>query len=87
MAFSVEIEKRCLREIKKLDKKTLQRAFRIIEEDIAEDPYVGKALKGKYKGLYSYRFSEYRIVYEIHTRIISIVILRIAHRKDVYDGL
>ena len=30
------------------------------------------------------RVADYRIVYEIHHRDIVIVVLRIAHRKDVY---
>ena len=30
------------------------------------------------------RVGDYRIVYEIHDREIVIVVLRIAHRKDVY---
>ena len=87
MPYTIEIEKRCLRELKKLDTKIVNKAFRIIEEEIAHDPYIGKPLKGKYKGLFSYRFSEYRIVYEIYMKKITIVILRIAHRKNVYDGL
>ncbi|MBN1696476.1 MAG: type II toxin-antitoxin system RelE/ParE family toxin [Spirochaetales bacterium] len=45
-----------------------------------------KELKGKYRGLYSYRFSDYRIVYRINKPAIEILILRIRHRKNVYDG-
>lgn len=83
----VEIENRCLREIKNLDKSVLKKAFKIIETVIAHDPYSGKPLTGQYKGLYSYRFSDFRIIYEIIKERIVVVILRIRHRKDVYDGL
>ena len=85
--YTIEIEKRCLRELKKLDKRIVEKAFSIISSTLSQDPYIGKQLKGKYTGMYSYRFSDYRIVYEIIEKTISIVILRIGHRKNVYDGL
>jgi mRNA interferase RelE/StbE len=59
----------------------------LIEEIIARDPHTGKSLKGKYSGLYSYRFADYRIVYEIRKKALVIVVLRIRHRKSVYEGL
>jgi hypothetical protein len=39
-------------------------ALSIIEKDLARDPYAGKPLAGKYKGLLSPRFADFRIVYE-----------------------
>jgi mRNA interferase RelE/StbE len=87
VAWRVEIEKRCLRELKKLDRLAVRHAFEIIENVIALKPYAGKALAGRYRGLYSYRFSTYRIVYELRNRRLVVVILRISHRKDVYEGL
>ncbi len=85
--YKIEIEKRCLRELKKIDKLIVKKAFNIIESNIAKNPFIGKQLKAKYKGLYSYRFSNYRIVYKIFKEKITVLILRISHRKDVYDGL
>ena len=85
--YSIEIENRCLRELKKLDRTAVKRAFELIENVIAKDPFSGKQLKGKYTGLLSYRFSDYRIIYEIRQQKLLVVILRIRHRKDVYDGL
>lgn len=85
--YKVEIEKRCLRELKKLDKPVIKKAIYIIENTLANNPFLGKLLKGKYKGLYSYRFSNYRIVYEVIEKKITVIVLRVGHRKDVYDGL
>jgi mRNA interferase RelE/StbE len=85
--YTIEIENRCFKELKKLDKDVVRRAFMLIEDIIAKDPYSGKKLKGKYSGLYSYRFSDYRIIYETVQQKLLIVVLRIRHRKDVYDGL
>ena len=85
--YSVRIENRCLREMKQLDKAVARRALEIIKGTIAKDPESGKRLRGRYSGLYSFRFSDYRIVYEVKERQLLIVVLRVRHRKDVYDGL
>ncbi|MEW5815749.1 MAG: type II toxin-antitoxin system RelE/ParE family toxin [Spirochaetota bacterium] len=63
--YKIEIERRCLKELKKLDVSVLQKAFEIIENSLTKNPFIGKPLKGRYKGLYSFRFSDYRSVYAI----------------------
>ena len=73
--------------MRKLDHRVINRAFTLIEEVIVKDPYSGKKLKGKYSGLFSYRFSDYRIIYEIRQEKLLVVVLRIRHRKNVYNGL
>ena len=85
--YSIHFEKRCLRELKRLERQVVRRAFRVIRETLAANPHAGKRLKGRYAGLYSYRVSDYRIVYEIDAGELRIVVLRIRHRRDVYDGL
>lgn len=85
--YSIHIESRCLRELKRLDREVVRRAFRVIREILATNPYAGKRLKGRYAGLYSYRVSDYRIVYEIVSEELRIVVLRVGHRRYVYDGL
>lgn len=45
---------------------------------------LGKTLTGKYKGLYRYRYGDYRIIYEIYSKEKAIIINRIGHRKNVY---
>ena len=54
-------------------------------EALAADPRPPgvKKMQGA-ANLWRVRVSDYRIVYEIHDREIVIVVLRIAHRKDVY---
>lgn len=45
---------------------------------------LGKALVGKYRGLYRYRYGDYRIIYEIDKINKIIIINRVGHRSNVY---
>ena len=85
--YGVSFERRCLRDLRRLDPPVARRAIELIKRVVAVDPHSGKALTGRYKGLWSYRFSDYRIVYEIRRREVAIVVLRVRHRRQVYDGL
>ncbi|WP_223805651.1 type II toxin-antitoxin system mRNA interferase toxin, RelE/StbE family [Pseudanabaena sp. UWO310] len=49
----------------------------ILENIISPNPYVGKALKGELKGLYSYRLNlKDRLVYEIYNEDLVILVIR-----------
>ena len=54
-------------------------------EELEQDPWLGKALKGKLLGLFSYRVSQYRIVYQIQHHDLLIQVIEIAARKIVYQ--
>ena len=54
-------------------------------EEIGSNPYLGKPLKEELKGLYSYRVSQYRIVYRIRHYEILVEVVDIANRKTVYQ--
>jgi mRNA interferase RelE/StbE len=45
---------------------------------------IGKALTGELSELWRYRVGDYRIVCEIQDNILMILVLRVAHRKDIY---
>ena len=85
--YSIQIENRCLRELKRLDRAVVRRILQAIRHTLAKDPYAGKRLKGRYAGLYRYRVADYRIIYEVLPRKLIVSVLRVRHRKDAYDGL
>ena len=52
----------------------------------AEDPRrFGKALAGDLAGLWRYRVGDHRIVAKIEDRRVLVLVLRVAHRREVYD--
>ena len=87
MAWTVSFEPRALGELKKLDRSAQRRVVRFLQERVAgdHDPReVGKPLTGDMVGLWRYRIGEYRIVCRIDDEHRAVLVLRIAHRKDVY---
>lgn len=85
--MKVEYSESALKQLKKLDGQ-FQRA--IIQEmnEIATlgDPRQrGKALKANLSGLWRYRVGDYRVICDIQDAKILITVLRVGHRKNVYD--
>ncbi len=54
-------------------------------EEIESNPFLGKPLKEELKGLFSYRVTHYRIVYQIRQKEILIEVIDIAEREVVYQ--
>lgn len=51
---------------------------------IAEDPRQGKPLKLTLKDKWSYRVGVYRIIYSIDGRVLTVCVLDIGHRREIY---
>ncbi len=52
---------------------------------LAENPTQGKPLKFTLKGKWSYRVGSYRIIYSIAHNILTVYILDIGHRREIYN--
>lgn len=87
MAYKVEYAKGVAKDLKNLPKSVTLRALEIVERILAAGPRAGKPLAGPYKGLWKYRLGDYRIIYSIEQARLVVFVLRIRHRKDVYDGI
>lgn len=49
------------------------------------NPKLGKPLVGKLSGLWSLRIGDYRVIYQIKYDKLLILVLKIGHRRNVYD--
>jgi mRNA interferase RelE/StbE len=87
-----------MREYRVLFKPSADRALRKLPHDVqrrivgevamlADDPQPAGVLKltGD-ENLWRVRIGDYRVVYEIHEDRLIVLVLRVAHRKDVYRG-
>lgn len=87
MAWRIEFVPAAAKEIKKLGKVEAARILATIENRIAalDDPRsVGSALTGEFGGLWRWRIGDYRVIARIEDERITILIVRVAHRREVY---
>lgn len=70
--------------LKKLNKEDRERIERKLA-DLSNNPELGKPLVGRLSGLWSLRIGDYRAVYEIKHNELLILVLKLGHRKNVYD--
>lgn len=84
MKYRLEISKSARKNLDRFEYKTRVRIITAFGAILA-DPLIGKPLEGNLKGLRSYRVGRYRILYEIHSKILVIVVVDFGHRRDVYE--
>ena len=75
------------RQMKRLDK-TVQRRIKRYMANVASlvNPRArGKGLSGNLSEYWSYRVGDYRIVCRIQDNILQIEVVKVGHRRDVYD--
>lgn len=51
---------------------------------LAHNPESGIPLRGDLKGCYKYRVGSYRLIYEIKRSVLTVIVIDIGHRKDIY---
>lgn len=87
MVWTIEITRTAEKQIKKLDRMAQASVVRFLRERLkpAEDPRrLGKPLHGDKQGLWRYRVGDYRLICDIQDEKITVLVLEVAHRKDVY---
>lgn len=87
MGFNVRYEKEAQKALKKMDKFQAKIILNWIEKNLVgcNDPYQqGKGLTADKSGLWRYRVGNYRILADVSKEEITILILKIGHRKEIY---
>ena len=87
MAWRIEFVPAAAKELKKLGTAEAARIIATLEDRIAllDDPRtLGSALTGDLGGLWRWRIGDYRVVARIEDERITILIVRVAHRRTVY---
>lgn len=87
MAWKVELTTAAVKQVGKLDHPVQVRVAKFLRNKVAEaeDPrQSGKALRGEKGELWRYRVGDYRIICAIRDETVTILILSVGHRRDVY---
>ena len=82
--YRVEIARRAMRSLSALPRAQQQR-IRVAIDLLAENPRPpGCVAMAGERGAYRVRVSDYRIVYEVHDRLLLVQVVRVGHRREVY---
>jgi mRNA interferase RelE/StbE len=87
LIWRVEINETARKQIKSLDRPVQSGILKFLRERVAEssDPrQTGKALRGDMGDLWRYRVGDYRIICDIHDDLVTVLVLRVRHRKEAY---
>ena len=87
--YQVLFSDMALKELKKLDKHTALLITAWIRKNLegcTNPRSQGKGLTDNLSGQWRYRIGDYRIIADISDETITILVLSIGHRKDVYKG-
>lgn len=86
-AWQLVFTGQAIKQLKKLDISIQKQILDYLQEKVLKksDPTVlGKALIGSKKGIWRYRTGNYRILCQIRTKEVMILVLDMAHRKNIY---
>jgi len=84
--YKIYFRKSAIKEIKKLPNPTLQKIIKRIEA-LAIDPRPAGCEKLTGQEFYRIRQGNYRIVYSIQDDELTVWVVKISHRKDIYKRL
>jgi mRNA interferase RelE/StbE len=92
MKYEIIIKPSVFKDVSKLQDGIVEKIFEKIEQ-LADNPRPSgcKKLKNSeqinsnYKSLYRIRFASCRIVYAIEDRIITITVIAVGHRSEIYE--
>jgi mRNA interferase RelE/StbE len=85
LAYKIEWHEGALKDLDGLNREIARKIVERVKKYLAEDPLkIGKPLKGQFSGLWKYRYGDYRVIYVLDLEAMSIKILKVRHRKNVY---
>lgn len=81
LRFKASVEK----DLKKIAPKEVEAIFDGLSALLDDPRGQGRPLKGDKKGLWRYRFGSYRVICDLQDEVLTVLVVRVGHRKDVYQ--
>lgn len=86
MIWKVTYKKSVQKDLKSISKDIQYIIRRAIEEKLMTEPLkFGLPLRRNLKGLMKLRVGDFRIIYSIQAQIVTVHVIKIGHRKEVYE--
>jgi len=84
--WSISYVKSAVDDIAELDGSAKRIVKKTIEEKLMVDPLkFGKPLRRSLSGLFKLRVGDYRIIYQVKENEVIVVVVKVGHRREVYE--
>lgn len=86
--WRIQFSKKAVHDFDKLDKPVQEKINKFLlelMEKYENSRKIGKPLNGDLEEFWRYRIGDYRIITSIQDTIMTVLIMRVSHRKDIYD--
>lgn len=85
MGYEIIWQEKVLKDLEVIDKKDAARIVERVKTYLVQNPAgLGTPLKGIFKGLFKYRYGNYRVIYAMDMAEKKIIVLHVKHRKEAY---
>lgn len=86
MTWTIEFDKKASKELKALDKTAKKQIDKFLLKLMkSRNPrQFGESLKGTLGSFWRYRVGDYRLICDIADQVLTVLIIRVQHRKEVY---
>ncbi|WP_284980430.1 type II toxin-antitoxin system RelE/ParE family toxin [Arthrobacter sp. fls2-241-R2A-200] len=84
MSYAVQVDQAALRQLRKLDPQARQRVGAAIEllSENPRPPGAKKLVGGDRE--WRVRTGDYRVIYEIHDNVLTVLVVSVGNRRDIY---
>ena len=83
MRYQVILPKSVQKELDRLPDENASRILTLLAE-LEIDPRLADVKKLKGRDAWRIRVGDYRVIYEIHDRILKIIVITVGHRREIY---
>jgi len=83
--WKIKITDTARKQLIKSERQIQERILHFLRDRVEKNPYdIGKPLKSNLAGLWRYRVGDYRLICDIQKEILTVLVVRIGHRRKVY---
>lgn len=83
--WKIEYNKSVRKDLKNISPEIKKLIKQAIEEKLMVDPLkFGVPLRQTLRGYFKYRVGDYRIVYRLKRKTVTVLVIKVGHRKEVY---
>lgn len=87
MIYKIQYHPDIKNDLNKISKLNQKKIRSVIEGKLVKDPIrFGKPLQYSLKGCRRLRVGDYRVIYKVTQSTITILVVKIGHRREVYQG-